>query len=177
MKMIIQIAKNFKILPSLSILLPFALLASGASGVPELHAGDSVVVYSGRAERLIKPVLDHFEQTTATTVQLLTAGSTELVNRLRAEKARTPADVFITNEAGALELARSLHLLQPITLPEAATTIPEPFRAPDNSWIGLSGRIWMIVYNTNMVDPSSIHSLLDLATPSWKGKLANSHCQ
>ena len=75
-----------------------------------------VVVYSGRAERLIKPVLDHFQKTTGTTVQLLTAGSTELVNRLRAEGVRSPADVFITNEAGALELARSLHLLQPITL-------------------------------------------------------------
>ncbi len=172
MKMIIQIVEKIKILPFLSILLAFALLASGAYLVPELYAGDSVVVYSGRAERLIKPVLDHFQKTTGTTVQLLTAGSTELVNRLRAEKARTPADVFITNEAGALELARSLNLLQPITLPEVATTIPEPFRAPDNSWIGLSGRIWMIVYNTNMVDPSTIHSLLDLATPSWKGKLA-----
>ncbi len=140
--------------------------------VPAIKANDSVVVYSGRAERLIKPVLDHFEKTTGTTVKLLTAGSTELVNRLRAEKSRTPADVFITNEAGALELARSLNLLQPITLPSVATTIPEPFRAPDNSWIGLSGRMWVIVYNTNMVDPTTIHSLLDLATPTWKGKLA-----
>ena len=86
------------------------------------YAGESVVVYSGRAERLIKPVLDHFEQTTGTTVELLTAGSTELVNRLRAEKARTPADVFITNEAGALELARSLDLLQPIITSHCAYT-------------------------------------------------------
>ena len=147
MKMIIQIVKKFTILPFLSIPLAFALLASGAFGVPELCAGDVVVVYSGRAERLIKPVLDHFQKTTGTTVQLLTAGSTELVNRLRAEGARSPADVFITNEAGALELARSLYLLQPITLPAVAATIPSPFRAPDNSWIGLSGRIWMIVYN------------------------------
>ncbi len=140
--------------------------------LPKSSAAETVVVYSGRAERLIKPVLDHFEKTTGTSVQLLTAGSTELVNRLRAEKTRTPADVFITNEAGALELARNLNLLQPITLPGIKTIIPEAFRAPDNSWIGLSGRMWVIVYNTNMVDPSHIHSLLDLATPSWKGKLA-----
>lgn len=172
MKMITQLVGKFKIFPFFSILFPFVFLFSGAYETPELHAGNSVVVYSGRAERLIKPVLDHFEQATGTTVQLLTAGSTELVNRLRAEKTRTPADVFITNEAGALELARSLHLLQPITLPEITTAIPEPFRAPDNSWIGLSGRMWVIVYNTTMVDPSTIHSLLDLATPAWKGKLA-----
>ncbi len=172
MKMIIQIVRNSHILPFLSIPLSFLLLAFWTLGVSNLYAGDSVVVYSGRAERLIKPALDHFQETTGTTVQLLTAGSTELVNRLRAEKARTPADVFITNEAGALELARTLHLLQPITLPEITTIIPEAFRAPDNSWIGLSGRMWVTVYNTNMVDPSTIHSLLDLGTPSWKGKLA-----
>ncbi len=172
MKMIIQIVKKTSIPPLFSIILAFGLSGVTDWSVPHLSAAESVVVYSGRAERLIKPVLDHFEQTTGTTVQLLTAGSTELVNRLRAEKARTPADVFITNEAGALELARSLHLLQPITVPEIATAIPEPFRAPDNSWIGLSGRMWVIVYNTKTVDPSHIHSLLDLAKPSWKGKLA-----
>ena len=172
MKMIIQIVRKSRILPFFSILLPLGLLCFGTLGLPELYAEDSVVVYSGRAERLIKPVLDHFQKTTGTTVQLLTAGSTELVNRLRAEKTRTPADVFITNEAGALELARSLHLLQPITLSEITTNIPQPFRAPDNSWIGLSGRMWVIVYNTNTVDPSSIQSLLDLGAPAWKGKLA-----
>lgn len=172
MKMIIQIDRKFNMLHSFSMLLTFMLLYFGMLGVPDLSAEESVVVYSGRAERLIKPVLDHFQQTTGTTVQLLTAGSTELVNRLRAEGAQSPADVFITNEAGALEMARHLHLLQPITLPTVATTIPTQFRAPDNSWIGLSGRIWIVVYNTNMVDPSTIHSLLDLATPPWKGKLA-----
>ncbi len=172
MKMIIQIDRKSYIVPYLSILLAFILLGLGSFKVGDLYAGESVIVYSGRAERLIKPVLDHFEKTTGTTVQLLTAGSTELVNRLRAEKTRTPADVFITNEAGALELARKLHLLQPITLPDIEKTIPQPFRAPDNSWIGLSGRMWVTVYNTTMVDPSSIHSLLDLATPTWKGKLA-----
>jgi len=172
MKLIIQIDRKLTIMPYLSILLSFMILCFGAINVQDLYAGESVVVYSGRAERLIKPVLDHFEKTTGTKVQLLTAGSTELVNRLRAEGTRTPADVFIANEAGALELARGLHLLQPITLPSVATTIPAPFRAPDNSWIGLSGRIWMIVYNTKLVDPSTIHSLLDLATPAWKGKLA-----
>ena len=159
-------------MPYLSMLLAVSIFLFGSINVQESIAAETVVVYSGRAERLIKPVLDHFEKSTGTTVQLLTAGSTELVNRLRAEKSRTPADVFITNEAGALELARSLNLLQPITLPEIATSIPQAFRAPDNSWIGLSGRMWVIVYNTKLVDPSTIHSLLDMAAPTWKGKLA-----
>ncbi len=158
-------------MPYVSMLL-YLLASILVVGVSTSNANDSVVVYSGRAERLIQPVLDHFEKTTGTSVQLLTAGSTELVNRLRAEKNRTPADVFIANEAGALELARKLQLLQPISLPSVKTDIPEPFRAPDNSWIGISGRMWVAVYNTKLVDPLTIHSLLDLATPTWKGKLA-----
>ncbi len=172
MKMIIQIVKN---LPSFQYIAFFSAVIA-LSFIPIAKevacAENSVVVYSGRAERLIKPALDQFQKTTGITVQLLTAGSTELVSRLRAERDRTPADVLITNEAGALELARRLQLLQPILLPEIETTIPAAFRAPDNSWIGLSGRIWMIVYNTQKINPSEINSLLDLAKPAWKGKLA-----
>jgi iron(III) transport system substrate-binding protein len=172
MKMIIQIVRKFPSFQYVAFLSAVLTLSFSPITEQTACATESVVVYSGRAERLIKPALDQFQQKTGITVQLLTAGSTELVSRLRAEQARTPADVFIANEAGALELARSLQLLQPILLPEIATTIPAAFRAPDNSWIGLSGRIWMVVYNTQKINPSEIHSLLDLAKPAWKGKLA-----
>ena len=172
MKLIIQMVRTLQPIPFIALLLVTVGLSLYPMNTPELYAADTVVVYSGRAERLIKPVLDHFQETTGTTVQLLTAGSTELINRIRAEGARSPADVFITNEAGALELARNLNLLQPITVPNLESTIPAAFRAPDNSWIGLSGRIWMVVYNVGLVKPSEIHSLLDLAQPAWKGKLA-----
>ena len=50
--------------------------------------------------------------------------------------------------------------------------IPKPFRAPDNSWIGLSGRIWVVVYNTSLIKPESLSSILELAEPRWKGKIA-----
>jgi len=67
MKMIIQLDRKFNMIPSFSLPLTFILLCFGMLGVPDLYAGESVVVYSGRAERLIKPVLDHFQQTTGTT--------------------------------------------------------------------------------------------------------------
>src|SRR5918996_275859 len=68
-----------------------------------MAAQERLVVYSGRAERLIKPVLDAFQAKTGIQVELLTSGPTQLVNRLQAEGARTAADVFITNDAGSLE--------------------------------------------------------------------------
>lgn len=143
------------------------LLPAGPSA-----AAERLVVYSGRAERLIKPVLDEFQARTNIQIALLSSKTTELVNRLEAEGARTEADVFITNDAGSLERARELGLLQPLQLEIVERTIPWQFRAPDNSWIGLSGRVWIIVYNTNAVKPGEITSLLDLARPRWKGKIA-----
>ena len=136
------------------------------------YADDTLVVYSGRAERLIQPVFDAFQAESGISVQMLTADSTALINRLEMEGTRTQADVLITNDSGTLERARELQLLQPTILPDLEAVIPDRFRAPDNSWIGLSGRIWVIVYNTTMVRPDEISSILDLAEPQWKGRIA-----
>lgn len=138
----------------------------------EPAAADRIVVYSGRAERLIKPVLDAFQTASGIQVELLSSGTTELVSRLQAEGERTPADVFITNDAGSLERARELGLLRPLNMREVERAIPSQYRAPDNSWIGLSGRFWIVVYNTAQVKPGEIRSLFDLADPRWKDKIA-----
>ncbi len=135
-------------------------------------AADRLVIYSGRAERLIKPVLDAFQAKTGIQMDLLSSGTTELVNRLQAEGERTPADLFITNDAGSLERARELGLLRPLNMREIDRAVPAPFRAPDNSWVGLSGRFWIVVYNTKLVAPTEVKSILDLADPRWKDKIA-----
>src|SRR5687767_11043938 len=103
-------------------------------------SAEKLTVYSGRAERLIKPVLDEFSAKTGVQVSLLSSGTTELVNRLKAEGDRTPADLFLTNDAGSLEQARLAGVLRPVNMREVDRAIPPQFRAPDNAWIGLSGR-------------------------------------
>jgi iron(III) transport system substrate-binding protein len=149
----------------LPLLAPWLPPVSGA-------ATERLVVYSGRAERLIKPVLDQFEARTGIGVDLLSSGTTELVNRLQTEGPRTPADLFLTNDAGSLERARELGLLQGLDLKEIDQAIPSAFRAPGNAWVGLSGRFWILVYNTEQVWPDQIRSILDLADPRWRGKIA-----
>lgn len=135
-------------------------------------AADKLTVYSGRAERLIKPVLDAFTAKTGIQTELLSSGTTELVNRMKAEGDRSPADVFITNDAGSLEMARTAGLFRPLSMPEVERAIPSQFRAADNSWTGLSGRFWVVVYNTTLVKPDQVTSLIDLAEPAWKDKIA-----
>ncbi|MBV6468799.1 MAG: putative binding protein component of ABC iron transporter [Nitrospirae bacterium] len=157
---------------ALASLLSFGILLASFFPIPSVGAAEKLVVYSGRAERLIKPVLDEFQAKSGIQVELLSSGTTELVNRLQAEGDNTPADVFLTNDAGSLEHARELKLLRPMNMREVERAIPPQFRAPDNSWIGLSGRFWVVVYNTNLVKPSQVTSLLDLAQPQWKDKIA-----
>jgi iron(III) transport system substrate-binding protein len=135
-------------------------------------SAETLTVYSGRAERLIKPVLDEFSAKTGVQVSLLSSGTTELVNRLKAEGDRTPADLFLTNDAGSLEQARVAGVLRPVNMREVERAIPPQFRAPDNAWIGLSGRFWIIVYNKTLVKPGELKSLLDLGDPKWKDRIA-----
>jgi iron(III) transport system substrate-binding protein len=149
-----------------------ALLVCAFPASPSVSAVDGLVVYSGRAERLIKPVLDAFQAKSGIPVQLLSSGTTELVNRLQAEGERTSADLFIANDAGSLERARELGLLQSVTMSEIDRAIPAQFRAPDKGWIGLSGRFWILAYNTTLLKPTDLRSILDLAESRWKGKIA-----
>ncbi len=162
---------KFGLLLPVLVLAFYACLAAWSAPAPAAEP-DRLVVYSGRAERLIKPLLDSFQAKTGIQVDLLSSGTTEVVNRLQAEGERTPADILITNDAGSLERARELGLLRPPAPPNNIETIPARFRAADNSWIGLSGRFWIVVYSTTLVKPSDLRSLLDLAEPRWKGKIA-----
>ncbi len=82
-------------------------------------AGEKLTIYSGRAERLIKPVLDDFTAKSGIQIELLSSGTAELVNRMKAEGDRSPADVFITNDAGSLEMARTAGLFRPLNMREA----------------------------------------------------------
>lgn len=67
---------------ALTLLLGAFVFLQWAPGIAE--AADKLVVYSGRAERLIKPVLDEFQSKSGIQIELLSSGTTELVNRLQA---------------------------------------------------------------------------------------------
>lgn len=130
-----------------------------------------LVIYSGRSERLIKPVLDEFTKKTGIKYTLHSAGTVELLNKLLAEGERSPADVYLTVDAGTLERARIAGLLQPIKSEVIEKNIPKEMRAPDNSWVGLSLRMRVIAYNPQKVKPDEIKTFESLMDPKWKGRL------
>ena len=148
------------------LLAALAMLAA-ATGV----SATEVVVYSARNEQLIKPLFDAYTRETGVKVKFITDKEGPLMARLKAEGRNTPADVFLTVDAGNLWQASEEGLLRPVNSKVLGANIPAHLRDPDNQWFGLSVRARTLVYNTNRVKPGELTSYEDLAKPQWKGRL------
>lgn len=135
---------------------------------------DELVVYSGRKDTFIKPVIEQFTTETGIKVILHSAKSTALLNKLRIEADRTVADLYISNDAGNLQTGSKLGLFQPVSS-EIAKDIPANLRAGDNTWLGLSARARVLVVNKHAKDIDFIKSVFDLADPRLQDRLAITH--
>jgi iron(III) transport system substrate-binding protein len=130
-----------------------------------------LVVYSARKEELIRPAIQAAEKALGLKITLFTAGAGELARRIELERATPRGDVFIGTTAGFAELMREKGLLDTFTSP-LLKEIPAEFRSPDNSWVPITARVRVLVYNTNLVKPQEVpKSYFDLTAPRWKGKI------
>jgi iron(III) transport system substrate-binding protein len=154
---------------SLTKLLAILALPAFASALPASAA--EVVVYSARNEQLIKPLFDAYTRETGVPVKFITDKEGPLMARLKAEGKNTPADVFMTVDAGNLWQAANEGLLKPVNSTALKANIPAHLRDPDNEWFGLSVRARTLVYNLNKVKPGELSTYEDLASPKWKGRL------
>ncbi len=154
-----------RLINGLLALLMFAV----ASGVSVADDG-VLVIYSGRSDKFVKPVVEAFTRETGIQVVLHSAKSTALLNKLRVEGARTQADLYISNDAGNLQLGSDLGLFEPLD-GKLVEDIPANLRAPDNTWVGLSARARVLVVNTRQSRTAFVKSVFDLADPRLKGRL------
>lgn len=140
---------------------------------PEIVVSDDteVVVYSARKEHLIKPLFDAYTKKTGVKIKYITGNEGALLERLKAEGKKTPADMLITVDAGNLWQATQEGVLQPVESEILMQAIPENLRDPHNNWFGLSVRARTIVYNTDKVDPADLSSYEDLSSEKWKSRL------
>ena len=148
-------------------LLPMLLIAS-LSGQA---LASEVNVYSGRKENLIKPLLDRFTAETGIKTNLVTAGADKLLTRLQNEGRNTPADVFITVDAGRLYRAKQAGVLTSVKSSVLTDAVPEHLRDPDGQWVGLSQRARVIFYAKDRVKAGDIRRYEDLASEQWKGRI------
>ena len=135
-------------------------------------SGD-LVIYSGRSEPLIQPVIDAFKAKYPNVNVLLKAGSnSELANALIEEQANPQADVFITTELFTVQSLSQQGIFESY-LPKGADQLPAEFLGADNLWTGLTRRARVIMYNKDLVSEAELPtSIFDLIDPKWKGQIA-----
>ncbi|WP_301898279.1 Fe(3+) ABC transporter substrate-binding protein [Pseudidiomarina terrestris] len=152
-------------LPQMQKLLSLSALALAFSA--SIANAATVNVYSARKEALIKPVLEQFSEKTGIEVRLLTGNGNALLARLENEGENTPADLFLTVDAGNLHRAAEADIFQPITDKSILSKVPSHLHGTDNLWIGLSLRARPIFYAKDRVDPSELSGYQDLAADKW----------
>jgi iron(III) transport system substrate-binding protein len=130
-----------------------------------------LIVYSGRNEALVQPLIDRFEAATGTVVEVRYGGSAQMAAMIIDEGGETPADVYYGQDAGALgSLARKGRLRE---LPRAILDTVDPrFRSVDGRWVGTSGRARVLAFNTNALTEDELpDSVAGLTEPRWKGRV------
>jgi iron(III) transport system substrate-binding protein len=130
-----------------------------------------VVVYSARKEHLIKPLFEAYTAKTGVQVKYITGKAGALLERIKAEGSNTPADLFITVDAGNLWHAAEKGVLLPLNSEVLIENIPAHLRDPQSRWFGLSVRARTIVYNKDKVDFSELSTYEALGSAEWKGRL------
>jgi iron(III) transport system substrate-binding protein len=135
-------------------------------------AQENVVnIYSSRHYKTDEALYDGFTQRTGIKVNRIEGGEDALIERVRNEGPRSPADVLITVDAGRLWRAEQLGLFQPVKSPVLEARIPENLREPGGRWFGFSMRARVIAYNKAKVKPGEIEAYEQLADPKWKGRV------
>ena len=145
--------------------------SANENALDEATALKPVVVYSARAEQLIKPIFDAYTAATGVPVRYMTDSEQPLIQKLKAEGATTVADILLTVDAGNLWYAAEEGVLRPAYSDVLERNIPAHLRDPENLWFAMSVRARTIVYDTRKIDPSQLTGYAGLADEKWKGKL------
>ncbi len=128
-------------------------------------------LYSSRHYDSDNQLYEGFTKKTGIKINLVEGKGDALIERIKSEGANSPADVFLTVDAGRLWRAQQANILKPISSSTLNNAIPANLRDPQGRWYGFSKRARVVMYSKSRVNPSELSSYEDLADPKWKGKV------
>src|SRR6267142_3788579 len=134
-------------------------------------AVDGLNIYSARHYDSDELLYNGFQDASGIPVNVIEGEGPELLARMKAEGRNSPADVFLTVDAGNLWLAENEKLFQPAQSKVLDARIPASLKSPENLWFGFSTRARLIFVNATRVDPKLVQSYESLADPKLKGKI------
>ena len=130
-----------------------------------------LVIYSGRSESLVAPIIQQFSEVTGILVEVKYGKTGALASTLLEEGNKTPADIYFAQDPGGLGSVESM--LAPLT-DDIIELVPSWAGSPNGKWVGISGRARVVVYNTDAItDPTNQlpDNIYDFINPKWKGKI------
>lgn len=132
---------------------------------------ESITVYSGRSEDLIAPLLEQFTAESGIAVEVRYADSAAFAAQILEEGSNVQADVFFSQDAGALGALNEAGVLKTLNS-DITSLVASEYRAANDSWVGVSGRSRVFSYDPAQVSAAELpKSIFELADPKWKGKL------
>jgi iron(III) transport system substrate-binding protein len=146
------------------------LLATFLATSTALPALAEVNIYTTRQPELIEPVMDAFTEATGIDVNLAYV-SEGVVERLKAEGRRSPADLVMTVDVASLQQIVEAEVLQPVEDEVLTAAIPAHLRSPDNLWFGLTTRARVVYASKHRVADGELATYEDLADPKWQGRI------
>jgi iron(III) transport system substrate-binding protein len=146
------------------------LLATTIAALAAPALADEVNIYTTRQAFLIEPVMAAFTEETGITVNLSYVDS-GIVERLRAEGERSPADLVMTVDIANLQQIVDAEVLQPVDSEALKASVPENLRSPDDLWYALTSRARVVYASTERVAEGEITTYEDLADPKWEGRI------
>ncbi|MDG1770255.1 MAG: extracellular solute-binding protein [Yoonia sp.] len=129
-----------------------------------------VNIYTTRQPDLIQPVMDAFTAKTGVAVNLAFVKD-GLVERLKAEGARSPADLVMTVDIANLQKIVDADVIQPVENDVLTAAVPANLRSPDNLWFGLTKRARIVYASRDRVADGEVTTYEDLSSDKWEGRI------
>src|SRR5271165_6426293 len=159
-------------LPVVRLVLSALAIGLGLGTVPPGALAASLTLYSAQHEQTVDLLTKAFTKETGIDVKVHSGEGPELASQLVKEGRSSPADVFFTENSPELELLSEKGLLAKVA-PETLASVPAQDSGSAGDWVGVLARENVLAYNTGMIQEAALPaSLLDLAKPKWKGKIA-----
>lgn len=150
-----------------SLVAGLAACTTGGSG----DGSDPLVVYSGRSENLVGPLMAEIEESSGIDLEVRYASTPEMAAQIAEEGQASPADLFFSQDAGALGALSKAGLLEQLD-DAVVSAVPAEYRAADGTWVATSLRARVLVYDSEVVDESDVPDTIDALTePEWRGKV------
>ena len=131
-----------------------------------------IVLYNAQHQQMTDMIAAAFTKATGIPVKIHSGEAPEIANQIATEGDASPADVLFTENSPELVLLDEKGLLAKLD-PNTLAAVPARDSAPDGKWIGVLARENVLAFNTGMIKEGELPpSLLDLAKPAWKDKLA-----